>query len=262
MSSKSFLLTVFLSVITSFGCGCRPARQDLNYSYDVYQTFAVPELGETEVVQFESVFWEPDDSESLRAKITGDRIAESRNVLEIGTGTGLLSLVALSNGAKSVVATDINPAAVANAKYNAAMLELEEDFDVRTVDPKDPSAYSVIKPNERFDLILSNPPWEDGSIGTPADHAFYDPGFALMDSILEGLPLHLRRGGRCLLAYGHRPAITRLLAKAEELGYSAKLLDDRDLDSLPRDFLPGMLIEIRLPGKEKSKSSSGTSDKP
>ena len=67
-----------------------------------------------------------------------------------------------------------------------------------------------------------------------------------MDSILEGLPTHLNPGGRCLLAYGHSPAITRLLSKAEALGYQTKILDERDLESLPRDFLPGMLVEIRL----------------
>ena len=42
--------------------------------------------------------------------------------LEIGTGTGILGILCLQNGADEVVATDINPAAVANARYNAAML--------------------------------------------------------------------------------------------------------------------------------------------
>ena len=247
---------VFLSVLSI--CGCRPPRNDLNYDYEVYQTFTVPELGDVEVVQFESVFWEPDDTESLRHKIAEEGIADSRRVLEIGTGTGLLSLIAASSGANKVVATDINPAAVANAKYNAAMLELEDLLEVRTVERADPSAYAVLEPAERFDLILSNPPWEDGTIKKPADHAFYDPDFALMDSILEGLPKHLQRGGRCLLAYGHRPAIARLLSKAEEFGYSAKILDDRDLNSLPKDFLPGMLIEIRL----SSQSSKASGKKP
>ncbi|MEL6107090.1 MAG: methyltransferase [Planctomycetota bacterium] len=257
MSPKSaFVVLVAIGASMMFLSGCQRKRKDLDYSYDVYQTFTVAELGEEEIVQFDSVFWEPDDTQSLREKIHAQGIADGRVVLEIGTGTGLLSLLALASGANRVVATDINPAAVANANYNAAMLELEEGLDVRIVDPADPSAFSVIKPEERFDLILSNPPWEDGTIKSPADHAFYDPGFALMDSILQGLPTHLRSGGRCLLAYGHRPAITRLLAKAEEYGYQAKLLDDRELESLPDDFLPGMVIEIRLPTKSRQGSGS------
>lgn len=232
-------------LVVSFGCS-RPTRTDLSYDFDVLQTVEVEELAGTQLVQFESVFWEPDDSPKLRKMIFEDNIADGRTVLEIGTGTGLLSLVCLQAGAQSVLATDINPAAVANAKYNAAMLELDTNFELRQVDPSDPGAFAVIDPKERFDLILSNPPWEDGKVQQPADHAFYDPDFELMDSLLQGLPNHLNPGGRCLLAYGHVPAITRLLSKAKEYNLKTKVLDDRKLADLPNDFLPGMLIEVRL----------------
>ena len=242
---KRLLPTVAVLLQLVVATGCQRARTDLDYSYTIYQTFSVPELNDQELVQFESVFWEPDDTVSLRKMLAEDAIADRRRVMEIGTGSGLLSLIALSNGAAKVVATDINPAAVANATYNAAMLELDTDLDVRLVDTSAPGAFSVIKPGERFDLILSNPPWEDGEVKTPGDHALYDPNFALMDSILEDLPAHLNPGGRCLLAYGHLPAITRLLARAEELNYSTKILDDRKLSELPRDFLPGILVEVR-----------------
>lgn len=241
------LAIVFTVALIGSAGGCiEQKRSDLNYSYDVFQTVETAELGDHELVQFESVFWEPDDSVSLREMIVEDQIVEGRSVLEIGTGTGLLSLICLANGASNVVATDINPAAVANARYNAARVGLEENFEVRLVEVNQPEAFAVIKPDERFDLILSNPPWEDGKIAKPADHAFYDPDFVLMDSILDGLPSHLNPGGRCLLAYGHSPAITRLLSEAEQRGYQTKVLDDRKVEELEKDFLPGMLIEIRL----------------
>ena len=254
-----FLSIVALAVLA----GCREAkREDLDYSFSVFQTVETPELTGHELVQFESVFWEPDDTVSLRKLIAEDNIADGRSVLEIGTGTGLLSLICLSNGAGPVVATDINPAAAANARYNAARLELESDLEVRLVDPESPGAFSVIKPDERFDLIISNPPWEDGTVAEPSEHAFYDPGFALMDSILEGLKKHLNPGGRCLLAYGHSPAITRLLSKAKDLGYQTKVLDDRKLESLDQDFLPGMLIEVRLGKNQIPKVRASSSDSP
>ncbi|MEM6365918.1 MAG: 50S ribosomal protein L11 methyltransferase [Planctomycetota bacterium] len=218
----------------------------MDYSHKVLQTVQIDQLGETELVQFETVFWEPDDSISLRKLIAIDEIANGRSVLEIGTGTGLLSLLCLRHGATSVVATDINPAAAANARYNAAALQVDENLEVRLVRPESPGAFAVVDDSERFDLIISNPPWEDGEISQPADHAFYDPGFALMDSILADLPTFLNPGGRCLLAYGHKPAITRLLSKAGAKKYQIKVLDDRKLEDLPQDFLPGLLIEIRL----------------
>lgn len=252
------LAFVLLALTSIWGCS-KSVQKDLDYSFDVYQTVQTPEFGEQELVQFKSVFWEPDDTVSLRKLMGDDNIADGRRVLEIGTGTGLLSLICLTGGATNVVATDINPAAVANARYNAAMLELDQNFEVRLVETDKPDAFAVIKPKERFDLIISNPPWEDGKIAQPADHAFYDPDFALMDSLLAGLPSHLNSGGRCLLAYGHVPAITRLLSKTKELGYQTKVLDDRKLDQLPENFLPGMLIEVRLGRNQipKVKVSSG-----
>lgn len=227
--------------------GCRRYREDLDYGFRVQQTWPVDEWPGVEFVQFESVFWEPDDTTSLRRLIVDDRIVAGRKVLEIGTGTGLIAIFCQQHDASLVVATDINPAAVANARYNAAMLDAELNLEVRQVPVEDPGAFSAIAAGETFDLILSNPPWEEGLVQQPADHAFYDPRFALMDSILDGLPRHLNPGGRCLLAYGHLPAVRRLIEQAESRGYRLQVLDDRDLDTLSTNFLPGMLIEIRLP---------------
>ncbi len=243
--STRFLLSV-LSLSLCLLAGCSRQREDLDYSYDVVQTWEVEGLRYGQIIQFDSVFWEPDDTVSLRKLIAEDTICAGRNVLEIGTGTGLIAILCAQNGADSVVATDINPAAVANARYNSAMLAEEMEIEVRSVSKKAPGAFAVIKDKERFDLIVSNPPWEDGKISKPADHAFYDPDFALMDSLLDGLPKHLKPGGRCLLAYGHVPAIQRLRVQAKKRGYTLKVLDERDVDSLSKDFLPGMLVEIRM----------------
>jgi release factor glutamine methyltransferase len=256
MNVRRHLFVILSLSSMSLLSGCTKYREDLNYDYAVSQTWQLEELPFGEIVQFESVFWEPDDTISLRDLIVNDRIAANRDVLEIGTGTGIISIVCLQHDAKRVVATDINPAAVANAKYNAAMLSPDVNLDVRQVPADSPQAYSVIKPTERFDLIISNPPWEDGVIAKPADHAFYDPGFQLMDSLLDGLPTHLNPGGRCLLAYGHVAAIKRLQTQATERNLEWKVLDDRNLDSLPADFLPGMLVEVRL----KSSGKKGTAE--
>ncbi|MFK8115263.1 MAG: methyltransferase [Rubripirellula sp.] len=251
------MMCLFAIAVGATATGCSGKyREDLNYDYEVKQTWNVEEIASGEVLQFESVFWEADDTVSLRELIVGERCAAGRTVLEIGTGTGLISILCLENDAKSVVATDINPSAVANAKYNAAMLQPDAVLDVRQVPVNSPSAFAVIKPAEQFDLIISNPPWEDGVVAKPADHAFYDPGFALMDSLLDGLPTYLTPGGRCLLAYGHVPAIQRLKEQAAKRNLQFKILDDRDLDSLEKDFLPGMLVEIRLGQTPPSGSGS------
>lgn len=240
------MLSLFLCFWTILGC--QPEyREDLDYSHRVLQTWEIDEIEDGVIVQFEEVFWEPDDTISLRELITEGLVVDGRDVLEIGTGTGLLSVLSLRHDAVSVVATDINPAAVANAKYNAAMLADDRSLDVRLVPKDQPQAFSVIRDDEQFDVIVSNPPWEDGLVGKPLDHAFYDPEFELMDSLLDGLPRHLKPGGRCLLAYGHRPAIERLRESCQERGYAFKILDERTIEELEEDFLPGMLLEVKVP---------------
>lgn len=204
-----------------------------------------------DVALFESVFWEPTDTTSLRKLIRETDLVKGKRVLEIGTGSGLVSLACLKAGASHVVATDINPQAVSNALYNAREMGLlkqgdgRTNFEVRLVPRRDPSAWSVIDENERFDLIISNPPWEDDKPKQVSDFALYDPEFGLLKSILDGADEHLEPGGRLLLAYGCVTAIRtiRNLAPVHELSYQQ--LDDRKLDELPEVFLPGMLLELR-----------------
>lgn len=198
-----------------------------------------------QLAQFNSVFWEAADSDSLRQWIiNSERISGSR-VMEIGTGTGLISLLCVSRGAAAVVASDINPHALDNAHYNAQRLELSERIDLRLVPMDNPGPFVVLSPDEHFDLIISNPPWEDGPVTDLASHAFYDPGFQLLDALLDQAGERLTPGGSLLLAYGARPAIERILATATAKGWAVTILDDRSVEELPDLFLPGMLLELK-----------------
>ncbi|MCP4788135.1 MAG: methyltransferase [Fuerstiella sp.] len=199
-----------------------------------------------QIAVFDHVFWEPDDTRSLREILRTTDTVHNRSVLEIGTGTGIVSLCCLQAGANKIVATDINPWAVRNAAYNAEVLNFAHQMEVRMVAQNRPLAWSVIGQKERFDVILSNPPWELGNTTRVEDFALYDPDFRLMESFVEGLPEHLNSDGRAFLAYGCVTAIRRLQTLLRNNSLPFRVLDDRSLDDLPETFLPGMLIEIRL----------------
>jgi release factor glutamine methyltransferase len=207
----------------------------------------VPPLRQ-EVAIMETVFWEPADTDSLRSTIfSTPEIAGSR-VLEIGTGSGLVSLCCLQAGAEHVVATDVNSNAIHNVRYNTVEAFGDENrLDARLVPRRSPGAWTVIKSDERFDFIISNPPWEDSQPKNVEEYALYDPEFLLLDSIVTGARQRLRPRGRMWLAYGCVTAIRRIemLTRQEKLQYLQ--LDDRSLDELPEVFLPGMLIEIKVP---------------
>ena len=77
------------------------------------------------------------------------------NVLEIGTGCGVIALECARLGA-NVVCTDINPYAVALTKrnYNRNKSLIKGRFEVRKTD-----LFFTIKDNEKFDVIIFNPPY-------------------------------------------------------------------------------------------------------
>jgi SAM-dependent methyltransferase len=75
----------------------------------------------------------------------------SRATLDLGTGSGVLSLGA-SKFSDTVVATDLNRRAVACAKFNAKLNGVE-NIEVLAGD------WFAPVENRRFDLILSNPPF-------------------------------------------------------------------------------------------------------
>jgi predicted RNA methylase len=120
-------------------------------------------------------------------------------VLEIGTGSGIISLFAAKLGAKRVVSTDINEAAIACANENATTLGYDSVIETRLVPLSDMSAFSTVAQDEAFDVIISNPPYSldlDAEVNT----AVIDTG-DLGFSIVRGLNRHLRPSGVCVLFY-------------------------------------------------------------
>ncbi|MFG3817967.1 methyltransferase [Limnothrix redekei] len=73
--------------------------------------------------------------------------------LEIGAGTGLISIIQALHGV-NVTATDINPDAVLNIKMNAILHSVEEHIQVIHSD-----LFDSIEKSHTFDSIFWNPPF-------------------------------------------------------------------------------------------------------
>lgn len=108
-----------------------------------------------------------------------------KRALDVGTGTGVLAFV-LARGGARVVATDVEPRAVACARENAARLSLDDRVEVVEAD---------LFPEGRYDLVVSNPPWLPDAARTPLERAVYDPGGAFLERLVLGLPARLAPGG-------------------------------------------------------------------
>lgn len=96
---------------------------------------------------------------------------KGKKVLELGAGTGLLSIFAASNGAM-VLACDISPLAIDNIEQNVKLNQaiiLKNNGNVRVIQS---DLFKKID-KEIFDQILINPPYYRGTVKAPADYAWY-----------------------------------------------------------------------------------------
>ncbi len=126
---------------------------------------------------------------TLVAEALARRRLAGQLAFDVGTGTGVLALLAAKAGAR-VRATDADPRAVACARENAERLGLAGQVELEQRD---------LFPAGRADLVLCNPPWIPAEPLGALDHAVYDPKGRFLAAFLEGLPAHLAPGGEALL---------------------------------------------------------------
>jgi len=143
------------------------------------------------------------------------RAREGLTALDIGTGSGAIALALLTEGPfERVVATDPSPAALALAARNGADHAVGDRLELRSGRYYDPVAAG-----ERFDVVVSNPPYvAEGQRTTlapeiaewePAEALFAGPdGLDVLRRIVEGAPGVLRPGGLLALEVGDGQADT------------------------------------------------------
>ena len=121
-------------------------------------------------------------------------VSPGMDVLEIGCGSGVVSIHAALEGAR-VVSVDINPKAVALTRANAE--RMGADIDVRESD-----LFSAV--DGRFDLILFNLPYlpvEEGEMDSPIEKAWAGgpDGMGPFPELVRQCPGYLKEGGRLVV---------------------------------------------------------------
>lgn len=111
------------------------------------------------------------------------------SVLDLGCGSGILSIIA-SGYNRHVTGIDFNPRAINFSQFNALLNDIDNCRFICG------DLYSPIK-NEKFDFILSNPPYE---LSVHKSSLFRDGGkygYKVLQKIIEGVSLHLKNSGFC-----------------------------------------------------------------
>jgi release factor glutamine methyltransferase len=150
-------------------------------------------------------------------------VGQGERVLELGTGCGLLAILAAEAGAR-VVATDISPIALACARENAVAHGVADLIDFRLGNLFEPVE------GERFQLVIFNPPYlpvpDEEALRTTLDLAWEagPDGRAVIDPFLEGLPNHLAREGRALFVQSSLSNITKTLVALRKRSFKVEVI--------------------------------------
>ena len=163
--------------------------------------------------------YEPaEDTHLLAHSIKVNRLCD---VLEIGTGTGLIAIIAAKR-ANKVIATDINPHAIDCAVKNL-ITNKTYNVELRRGDLFEP-----VK-DEKFDLILFNTPYlpsdEDDNVDDELDAAWNGGlnGRDIIDRFIEDVKEYLKPGGKVQLVQSSLSDNEQTLNKLQDLGFEVSI---------------------------------------
>lgn len=136
------------------------------------------------------------------------------DVLELGAGSGLVSVFVGLRGARSVTATDVNPIAVENTRFNL------EKFAI-------PNALALLSdvftqvPPRKFDSIIFNLPYHDGIPANDLEKGVIDADYNALTKFFAGVGAFLRDDGMMYVGFSRSGNIKRFRAEMEKNGYEA-----------------------------------------
>jgi len=178
--------------------------------------------------------YKPAEDSFLLAEHMNTRVGD--HVLDMGTGVGILGIVAASQ-ADEVVAVDISPYAVHCAKENAKLNHMTDKILF-----VQGNMFAPINREKKFDMILFNAPylpseptetcgwlqkaWNGGSSGR-----------TIIQGFIHTVPLHLKPNGRVFLVISSITGVEETLRNFEKSGMRARIVAEQPLPFFETLFL-------------------------
>ncbi len=173
------------------------------------------------VFQVDEHVYEPAEDTFLLAEQM--KVSEDDTVLDMGTGCGILAVLAAKK-AQNVVAVDINPHAIKCAIKNAETHGVKKKIEFRRGD-----LFQSIKPNEKFSLLLFNAPYLPSEPGEEKcwlgkAWAGGPKGRKIIDQFVVNAPRYLADDGRILLVQSSLSDVNKTVEMFNELKMKADVV--------------------------------------
>lgn len=176
-----------------------PVQYILGYAYFMNRNFTVNE----------HVLIPRQDTEEMVQKIIDEHSSQVESICDIGTGSGIIAItLALEFPDDEILATDISESALRVAQLNA------DNYQTNNVFFKQSDLFADI-PEQKFDVIVSNPPYiaeseradmDTSVIKYEPDLALYgqDNGLEFYEAITQKIPKYLADDGILYMEFGFR----------------------------------------------------------
>jgi release factor glutamine methyltransferase len=135
----------------------------------------------------------PREDTYLMEQALNNFVLKNKSILEIGCGSGYLSIFCAKNGA-NVTAIDLNHKAITYAKKQAEKEKVRIDFIQSNL-------FESLNPKDKFDIIFFNPPY---LVSDNIDYLALDggkKGREIIDKFLNVFEKHLEPNGFVLLLH-------------------------------------------------------------
>jgi methylase of polypeptide subunit release factors len=191
--------------------------ESINLNKEVYRVDVTVDNKVIPIDVFPEVF-PPKSDYSISSKSVFETFGDLDNLIiaDIGSGTGIESIVAAMYGAEHVDASDINEQAVACTKHNIEINGLSEKINVFHSD-----LFSNF-PKKEYDFIIANLPIVNFDAGNSLVHkALYDKDFAVHKRLFEEAKDFLSSNGVIVFTHANLQS-----SNTENPGYDFEVMEN------------------------------------
>lgn len=151
------------------------------------------EILDKEIIIFPGVM-SPKYDRSSRIMISSMPSQKGKDVLEIGSGTGIISLFCCFQGASFVTCLDINPVAVENTKANF------EKYEIKNAEVFLSDLFEKIG-DKKFDTIVFNAPYHGNKAEDMLELGTSDENYGTLKRFFRETGSYLKKDGRIILGF-------------------------------------------------------------